>query len=269
MPKLLKILTSAATLIILFFHFSSFSSQFAYADFKSAYQDYTYTYQLYRTALNEFQIAKSSFLTYRTLTAQNEALDKFRKALVSRNQVIIVYYNLLQEKMNETPGVSPESKNTFNNIKESEKNWIDSHKQKIEAAGSFEDLNNVSSEFESRFPQMDTETKQAIGTIEMAKVADLKAKLNTQIDTLNTWIAQIGSTGQDTSFANRGIISARSKLDLHDQKINAALITFYPEKTSKKDRINLYNGQRQLTEAKQYLSETATYLLEIIKSFTG
>ena len=241
----------------------------ANADFNSAYQDYTYTNQLYRTAVNEYQIAKSSYQTYRTLTAQNEAINKFQKVLKARNQVMTVYYDLVQEKMNSTIGVSSDSKNTFNSIRLSEEAWLSDHQKKIDAAASLEDLNSVSTEFDQRYSQMDTETKQAIGTIELAKVATLGRDVDLLVERLSGRISDINKSGEDTSFASRGLISARNKLQLYSYNFDAARNSFYPQKSYGNESINLFSGQRQLSGAKQYLSETITLLLEIINNITG
>lgn len=254
-------------LLVIFFFL--LSPSIAFADFNSAYQDYTYTNQLYRTTVNEYQIAKSSYQTYRTLTAQNEAINKFQKVLKARNQVMTVYYDLLQEKMNSTVGVSSDSKNTFNSIRLSEEAWLLDHQKKIDAAASLEDLNSVSTEFNQRYSQMDTETKQAIGTIELAKVATLKGNVDVLVERLSGRISDINKSGEDTSFASRGLISARNKLQLYSYNFEAARNSFYPQKSYGNDSINLFIGQSQLSGAKQYLSETLTLLLEIINNITG
>lgn len=239
------------------------------ADYSSAYQDYVYNYQIYRNAINEFQVAKSTYQTYRTLTAQNEAITKFKTVLKTRDTVMAVYYNLLQEKLNATPAVDDATKNTFNGIKTSEKNWLDAHQTKIDAAGSLDDLNSVSGEFDSRFPQMDLETRQTVGNVLLAKEADLKGQLDSLSGTETQVLAQIRQSGQDTSVWDRGVISARSKLDLYQQKIDDARNIFYPQNNYYNQGIDIFQGQQALSSANQYLRETVSYLLEVIKGITG
>lgn len=239
------------------------------ADYNKAYQDYTYTNQLYRTAKNEYQIARSSYQTYRTLASQNEAIDKFRKILILRNQVMTVYYDLLQEKMNETNGVTADSKSTFNIIRLSEAAWLSDHQKKVAVATSIEDLNSVSREFDQRYAQMDSETKQSIGVIEMAKVTVLRDSVDSLLSRLSQKVTEINSSGEDTTFAARGLISAKNKLQLYSYNFDAAKAAFYPTKTYGNNQINLFAGQGQLSGAKQYLSETITLMLEVISNITG
>lgn len=237
------------------------------ADYQSAYNDYSYNYTLYRNTYNDYQVAKSAFLTYHTLTAQSDAINKLRAVLKARDQVMFVYYNLLQEKLNATVGVTDDTKTTFGKVKESEKTWLTDHQKKIEAAGSLEDLNSASAEFENRYSQMDTETKQAIGSILLAKEGTLGSQVETFIDSLNTKITEIRQSGEDTTFADRGVINTKNKIELFHTKLTATRDVFFPETSS--GQIEIFKGQQRLSEANQYLREAASFLSEIIKSFTG
>lgn len=239
-----------------------------HADYQTAKADYVYQYSLYRTASDAYQLAKSTFMTYRTLTAQNDAIDKERAVIAARDRVISAYYNLLQEKLNATSGVSPDFTASFNNIKESEKTWLADHQKKIDAAGSFDDLNGAAKDFESRFPQFDNETKNAFGIVIVAKETNLKLETDQNVAALKAKLSQMQNLGENTQFAQRGLINVQNKIDLSAQKTNDAKTIFLPG-ARQTEPINLYNGQQRLTEANQSLREAVTFLLEIIKSITG
>lgn len=237
-----------------------------HADYQRAYQDYVYNYGAYRNSYNEYTVAKSTYQTYRTLTAQNEAINKFRAVLKNRATVMVVYYDLLQEKLNSAPGVVDSDKSTFNGIKESEKNWLAGHQKKIDAAGSLEDLNSVSQEFDSRYSQMDLETRQTVGKILLSKEVDLKGQLDLIFNNLDTKLKEMRTEGVNTTTQDRGVISSKNKLELFNQKVDEGKAIFFPERN---DQIDIFKGQQRLTEANQYLRETVNYLLEVIKSVTG
>lgn len=263
---MLKKLLFPAIFSILIFQFSSP----ARADFQTAYQDYVFNLQQYKNAHNEFQIAKSTYQTYKTLTSQNEAVTKFKTVLKARNQVMSTYYDLLQEKLNATEGVGTGPQNTFSGVRDSEKNWLAENQTKIEATGTIEDLNDVSAEFESRHPQMDRETKQAIGTVLVAKENTLRTGLDLAIGKVTTKLGEIRNQGDDTTAADRGLISVQNKLDFQANKTLAAEKIFQGEdQSSQREKINLLSGQKTLIEANQYLKEAAGFLLEIVRSFTG
>ncbi|MBI4100001.1 hypothetical protein HY440_03260 [Candidatus Microgenomates bacterium] len=237
------------------------------ANYQTARADFTYQYSQYRGAHDRYQVAKSSYLTYRTLTAQTEAIASLRLVVQARDQVIFSYYDLLQEKLNATPGVSVNYQTTFSDVKANEKTWLAAHQKTIDAAASLEDLNNVSREFEDRYPEFDTETKQAFGTVLLAKEATLRVGTDALIDSLNTNLVRLRQDGASTTFADRGLISIKDKLGLYDQKMTAARVVFFSKNT--RDPISVFVGQQRLSEANQYLREALTQFREIIKSITG
>lgn len=249
---------------VLFFFLFAFPVS---ADYQTARNDFTYQYSQYRTAHDRYQVAKSSYLTYRTLTAQTEAINSFRLVIQDRDQVISTYYDLLQEKLNATAGVSPNYLTTFSDLKKGEKDWLAAHQKKISAAASLEDLNNVSHEFEDRYPQFDSETKQAFGTVLLAKEANLRSQTDALVIDLTTNLARLRQDSADTAFADRGQIAIKDKLGLYDQKITDTKSIFFPK--DNRGQIDIYQAQQRLTEANQYLREALTMFREIIKSLTG
>lgn len=257
MRKFLPVLLLAAS--------SSLLAPSAFADYQSAYSDYSYSYTQYRTTYNAYQVAKSAFLTYKTLVSQNEAQNKLRDVLTARDAVISAYYNLLQEKLNDTTGVTTADKDTFNKIKESEKSWLTNHQKTIEASASLEDLNNASANFENHYPQMDAEAKRTIGAILSAKETTLAGSLDNFNADLTARLTEIRMAGEDTTFADRGMINVKNKLDLYKTKMTKVNEVFSLEKS----QVNLIEGQQRLQEANQYLREALNYLSEIIKSLTG
>lgn len=259
MPKILPVLLFAIS------QYAIRYPLYANANYSSAYSDYSYSYTKYRTTYNAYQIAKSSYLTYRTLVSQNEAQNKLRDVLTARDTVISSYYNLLQEKLNDTIGTTDANKETFNKIKESEKSWLTDHQKTIEASASLEDLNQASADFENHYPQMDVEAKQTIGAILTAKEMTLSSRLDTFNSDLTNKLTEIRQAGEDTTFADRGMINVKNKLDLYKVKMAKVSETFSADKSS----ISLTEGQQRLQEANQYLREATNYLTEIIKSLTG
>ncbi len=248
---------------ILFF----FLSKPVLADYQKAYSDYTYNYSQYRAAVNDYQVSKSSYLTYRTLNSQADATNKLRQVLISRDQVMIVYYDLLYEKLAATPGVENDAKTTFFGIRQSEKTWLSEHQKRLNAAGSFEDLNAASVEFENRFPQMDFETKQGIGNVILAKEKTLSNQWQTLADKLSLKRTEAGILGEDTVAAQRGMISAKNKQQLFTDKLGEINRIFSPAGGNQK--IELFPAQQKFLESNQYLREANNFLIEIVKIFTG
>ncbi len=267
----LKIVAVLGSLAILISQISNLNS--ARADYQTAYRDYVYNYSVYKNAHNDYQIAKSSYQTYHTLTSQNEAVARFKTVLKARDNVISAYYDLLQEKLSSTEGISPDTKSTFGTISQSEKAYLTSHQKRVDDASTLSDLNAVSQEFESRYGQISLETKQAIGNVLLTKEANLKIRLDALVSDLTRKTEEIRQSGEDTGILDRGLIAANNKLDFYEKQYAAAKLTFSGVKQDRFSQtvptINVFAGQQSLAQANQYLRETMTILKEAVRSITG
>lgn len=210
------------------------------ADYQQAYNDYTYQYSQYRRAHDDYQVAKSSYAAYQTLNAQTNAINKLRAVLQTRDSLISSYYDLLFEK-------------SAGKISLAQKDWLAEHQRKLAAAASLEDLNSAAGEFESRYPQIDAETKQAVGIILLAKEKVLTDQWTKLADDTSVKMKAI----PDTGIGERGVIAARDKFALGIKKLTGLKWE------------TLLSDQQKLSEANQYFREATDYLLEVVKSVTG
>jgi len=162
-----------------------------------------------------------------------------------------------------TTEMSESEKSSFTAIVASQKSWLSDHQKRTEAAASLEDLNTVSQEFESRFSQMETETKQAVGSILLAKDARLASDTEILINETSTTMSPSAPNTE------RGIIAARNKQQLALDKAGQARKIFFPENLYSSEGINIFSAQTKLSESAQYLKEALNYLSEIVKGVTG
>jgi hypothetical protein len=239
---------------------------FVLADYQKSYDDYTYNFSKYRDAHNTYDIAKSTYATYKTLTAKEEAIKQTRLVLQSRDKLMSSYYDLLYEKLLTMPAISNEQRGTFFTMKESEKKWMENHQKVLDAASTLEDLNSASGQFEEHFPQFDSETKQAIGMVLLSKSDVLLAKWSNQAESISNQFKIISSSGEDVGLGERGIVSARNKKEMAVTKIESARAILTKNDYSK---INLFDAQQKLTEGMQYLREATQFLQEVMKGITG
>jgi hypothetical protein len=242
----------------------------ARADFSQALSDYNFRYSSYRTAYSKFQVAKSTYQTYRTLTAQNAAVAAFRDVLTSRNTLVSSYFDLLQEKLNNTPAIDSVDLQTYTGIRKSTKDWLSANQIKTNGAATLGDLNTASKDFENRYPQMSTDMRQAIGHILIAKGTFLNNRLQIMFDQMETVSRLLSQGGENPSNVDRGLIQAKIKRDLFTDKQNALKTHFFSQDSYySADRSQILPGQQLAVEANQYLKESVSYLLEIVKDLTG
>ena len=87
----------------------------AYADYSGTYQSYINLYDTYRQAERSYVTSKNKYLTYQTLTAEQEALDNGKNFLKLRDQLVILYLKLLYDRVNESGGYTTDERNLIFN----------------------------------------------------------------------------------------------------------------------------------------------------------
>ncbi len=255
--------TSIITGVIFFFLFAGIS----FASYKQAYDDYHNEYSAYRQAYQDFIVASSTYNTYKTLLTQNTAMEKMRVVLIKRDLVVSAYFQAVIEKMRETEGFSADSLNTFSGIVAAETAYLNDHQREINSAANIEDLNKVSGDFDDKYKTIEEEMKKAIGSILLAKIDLQAAKVDDLSARVNDTLTGLQNNGHDVLSWQRGLITARGKIDLYQTKRDAAQEVFSPQNSYYSNQeISLMSGQKFLAEGQQYLHEAGNFLLEIMNS---
>lgn len=234
------------------------------ADYNQAYSDYQFLYSQYRRSYQDFTVSKSTFLTYKTLATQNEAIEKMRKALTDRSDIVSAYLNLIQEKMVQREGVPVSELSTFKKIVLAQDSWLNSHQKQIAAAATLEDLNAISSDFDTRYPQILNETKKAVGTILISKNDFAYSKMPDFFTRTEMILNRLPQVGEDNLSGLRGLSVAKSKAQLWETKRVEAMALLSPKQYSYNETVDLYKAQKLLIDGLQYLKEATSFIREII-----
>lgn len=234
-------------------------------DFNRAYNDYLFTYNQYREAHTAYKTAKSTYLTYQTLAAKTEALEKTRIMLKLRADVTIAHLTMLRRKISQTEGVSEADRSLYHGQIDTEVAFLTEHKNRLEAPATIEDLVSAGQEFESRYPAIEAFAYQSIGLVVSGKESALKEKINRQISSLEGFVGQVRQEGvKDTATIERWLLEAKNRVDLSSEKYTQAQESFGRiEEKGDKNR-PFTQATFSLEEANQYFKEAATFLKEII-----
>lgn len=240
------------------------------ASSQQAYKDYLYQFDQYRTILNDFKIARSEYLKFNTLVAQTTALEKTKKMLESRDKLLRSYLLFLNEKLNESTGMTPSSKSLYQSLIQNEVTFLQQHTSLIGSIGSIPDADNVSKQLGSHYNILQSNIRQ---TIIALSVGDL-ARADTQYAQILVQISLLMQTyrtsysPQQQSTIDRWLIQIQNKRSLYQQKIDTIMSENSLLKTSSLDELDalFVKMQKELDEAKQYLSEGSSYLGELMQA---
>ena len=254
------------TLAVIFFLFLATP---AHADFTQAYNDYQYQYKLYNDYYSEFTVAKVTYQTYGTFASQAELLKKFQQVLTQRNRVVSSYLDLLQEKLFITQEIENRDIDAYSQIRKDTKTWLENNQIRVNNATALGDLNRISDEFRSFYPQTQRRIRQVIAKIVLTHGLVLHKKMDQLFSTTEDLIRTIGQSGENITDIQRAFIQIKTKKDLYEEKYAQAKETLFPNDSYTSADINVYAGQLRLIEAGQYAIETVNQLLEVIKYITG
>jgi len=227
------------------------------ADFDESYRNYLYQYDQYRNSLTNFQTAKNRYLTYQTLTSQTEALTATKSFLESRDQLAIVYLQMLLEK---------NPSDNFRKLIEDDISFYQKEKSLVPAVGSLDDGVDNSKDFVSHYPQTVVSAQQTIADILINKVKVLDNRVASLSGNMTIQVNLLKGKGKDVNMLERWLLETQNKILLCETKLEQAQALsnkLRPSSNYQQNSQEFSNVQVGVLEANQYLKEAISYLKEI------
>lgn len=239
-----------------------------FASSETAYKDYLYQFDQYRTKQNNFKIARTEYLKYKTLLAETTALDTVKAMLSQRDQLLRSYLLLLNEKLNENTGLSSTDKQLYQTQIQNEVRFLETHAHLVPSIGALADATNVSKQLESHYLVLEISIRQTIIALGQGDLL----KLNKQYADLFNSLRELAkanapkSTPQKQGTIDRWLLQINNKQSLFQQKMEQITVANGQIRgNSEQEMDELFVGvQKNLGEAKQYLIEGTSYMQELI-----
>lgn len=250
---------------------SVFLPKSVHADSVRAYQDYLYQFDQYRQRNAEFEIAKNEYLKFKTLTSENDALEKTRALLTQRAQLLRAYLLLLNEKLNESVHMIPTDKQVYQTMINNEVSFLDSHSLLIPSVGSIEDAIEVSNHLQDHYVILQKTIRQTIGGLTIAELSglaeDYDAILVSSKNLINS--SSGGFTLEKQAVIDRWVLQITNKRTLYQQKITqikASNSELGASNVNKIDDIDerFTEIQRMAADARQELIEGNSFMGELV-----
>ncbi len=258
---------TALLLILLAFIFVLPHKQ-VFASSATSYKDYLYQFDLYRTKQNNFKVARTEYLKYKTLLSETTALDTVKAMLTQQDQLLRSYLLFLNEKLNENTGLSQTEKNLYQTLIQNEVQFLETHAALIPSIGSLADATNVSKQLESHYLVLQISIRQTIIALGQGDLMKLNGEFTTNYDRLKD-LAKSNTanfTPEKQSTIDRWLLQIANKQSLFQQKMTQITTANSQIKgTTEADMNTMFVGvQKNLGEAKQYLTEGKSYMQELI-----
>ena len=254
--------------IVLFLIF--FTPAPLYASSTSAYQEYLIEFDSYRTILNEFKVARSEYLKFKTLTSQQTALAKTKQMLIQRSQLLRSYLQFMNEKLNENASMDQTNRQLYQTLIKNEVTFLNNHTGLIGAIGSLQDADGVSMQLSSHYAMLQSNMYQTIVGLKISELMALDAQYQDVFTKSYTLIQnnKVLFSPEKQSIMERWLLQIQNKRDLFKQKIDEITKENSILKSSSLTEINAsyQRIQKSIAEARQYLVEGASFIQELTTS---
>lgn len=253
-----KLLFKSLTIFILVFGVLFLSPQVR-ATFEDEYKKYLSFYDSYRVENQRYVTTRNQYFQYQTLSSKNEALAALKSFLISRDDVLRSYLELLRLRNAET--LYAQQLDEYNSL-------IIEHKNQVPSIGVLEDGIALSQILETQHIPLQLLNKQIVAAILVKKIENMKLRtilLETEAGNL---INVLRSQNKDVTTLDRWLIEANKKRTLAETKLEQSrkLIALLPGNNLDKITENFNTFKFTLLEANQYLRETLSYLRELSES---
>ncbi|QQG47378.1 MAG: hypothetical protein HY044_04615 [Candidatus Woesebacteria bacterium] len=248
------------------FLFLSFVYRVKASDFDKALSDYKASVDIYQKADNDYQLARSQYLSSQTLASQQKAQQATYAFLKARDDVISTYLSMLRQKITDTKGIGDNDKNGFYGRIDSDVSFYIDHRDKIPSAGSLTDLFSDSDKARDHYNKITLPLIYRIlatlpdGTVQvfLGRITDIIGRISTKTSEIKK--------DKDTQTIERWIIETQNRVDRAKDK-ESSILTDLPKIETVKDPFSSYNSfLGSYDETIQYLKEANIYLKEIVKN---
>ena len=239
-----------------------------HATSQTAYKDYLYQFDQYRTKQNNFKVARTEYLKYKTLLSETTALDTAKSMLTQQDQLLRSYLLFLNEKLNENTGLSATDKNLYQTLIQNEVTFLQTHAALIPSIGSLADVTSVSKQLESHYLVLSASIRQTIIALGQGDLL----KLNSEFTLTQTTLKSLAKTPNATftsekqNTIDRWLLQISNKQNLFQQKMDQITTANSQIKGANQQEMDtVFAGvQKNLGEAKQYLQEGNAYMKELM-----
>ncbi len=238
-----------------------------FATSTQAYQDYLYQYDVYRQNYNDFQVAKNQYQKFQSLSAQSDALAKTKVMLTQRDALLRSYLLLLNEKLNEDQGLTASTKQLYQQLIANEITFLNNHAQLIPAAGSIDDVTQVSTQLSSHYQVLQVSIRQILIGLSLGQLSILNSFYTKDLQAAQSIIANFGGTftPQKQQTINRWVLQIVDKQTYYQQKYDSLT-----QENTQLDAVDMQDLNQKYTsmtqevaDAREYLKEGASFLGEL------
>ncbi|HEX6976783.1 MAG TPA: hypothetical protein VF185_00285 [Patescibacteria group bacterium] len=238
-------------------------------DYNRAYADYVYNTDLYNTAYSDYQVARSAYLSSKTLAAQTNAQSATLKMLQARDEMVKTYLTALRMRIKETQGLVDNDKNVIFSQIDTDVAWWIAHKTKLTSAATLDDLVADSNEAYDHYPSTLIVIYNGLFDVFTGRIDDNRNNMQRIVESIKVEVAQIKANGdKNTSQIERTLIDVDNDVQRSQTKESEAknIITgmTLEQNASESNDQKFENAKTKLKESLAYLNDAEKLIIQIM-----
>ena len=236
--------------------------------FERAFQDYVFASDNYSETEDNFQLKRSEYLKFGTLSSKEKAEGATKEFLMARDEVVMNYFTAIRSKLAETKGISDDRRNDQYSKIDAEVLWHQDHKKKVEDAKTLDVFVELSKLAATRFEDGEIIAYYTLNLISEGKVSELNSDTKNLVDSANSIVGMIDEGGdKNTEIAKRWIGDADNQINKSSQNIetsNELLTKLRQSLRSSLKRSKFNQAQASMYSAFGNTKEAIRFLGEIV-----
>jgi hypothetical protein len=241
-----------------------------HAGSQQAYQDYLYQFDLYRSKYNEFTVARGEYEKFKSLGSQSSAITATTAMMIQRSMLIRSYLLLLNEKINENPGINDLQRPALHAAVNGEIKFSDDHATAVRNVTTLEDSVKLSGLFDQHYKDLQTVMYQSATSIALGNLATLTARFDTTLSDARTAkdLPQASFTPQKRAIIDRWLLQIDNTRNLLDQKVSEIMAKNSALAGHSSDGMldEVHTMKSDMDTALTYLRSANGYLGELIEA---
>lgn len=257
-------LFTACFLLLLVCHYGT---TYLFAASQEVYQNYTQQFDQYRNKYNDFLVARNEYLKFQSLNSETTALQKTKDMMSQRALLLKTYFLLLSEKIAESPNITSQERDFYTSSIKNGNDFLDTHIEFIHSVQSIKDAIQASERLESQHIVLQTVMRQAVLTLNIAR---LRQSVNTYNDRMAEAKILIEQAKQELPIEqhlilDRWFAQIGNKRTLYQQKESLIIQNITDMKGKNIDNLNDLYAQTltAISEAQQELKEGTSFMNEL------
>jgi hypothetical protein len=237
-----------------------------HASSPQAYQDYQFQFDMYRQVFSEYRVALGEYKKYGSLGSEQDALNKAKVLIAQRNQVARAYLLFLNEKLGENPSMPPAELELYRKILINEIAFLDAQTTLAPSLSSLADVEKLSQEFIKHYPILQSAFRQIIVATQLGYLRYFAKQFDGVANDGQLLITANRASMTDTKKAtlDRWMLALSNKRSLYQQKVDGIRTAAFKLNGDVADQDRKFTVLlRDLSDAKQYLTEGASFFTEL------